>query len=635
MFEWVDKHKRWIQVVLLLLIVPSFAFLGINYYFQEYGAGDAVAEVAGTKISPQEFEQALRERQEQLKQTMQGKVDQALLDSNEVRNAVLNGLVEKRALLAYALRAGMTVSDQELAKVIRGIPVFSDEATGQFSAERYKRLLEGQGMSPALFEERVRQDLRVAQVRDSVLESTLLPQAVAERLGKIRGEQREVSRWVLTPEQVRSRVSVSEEDVKRYYDEHQGEFMVPERARVEYVMLTQEAVSRRVEVTADEVKTYYQEHLSQYQKPEERRASHILIAVAKDATPEAAAQARKKAEELLAELRANPKAFADLARRHSQDPGSAQAGGDLGFFARGAMVKAFDDAVFSMKVGEISGPVETQYGQHIIRLDAIKPGETVPLDKVRAEIEEELKKPKAGKLFAEAAETMQNLTYEQSDSLKPVAEALGLPVQTSDWITRRGGGMPLLSKEELLAKIFAEESIRNRRNTDPVEVAPNTLIAARVIDYKAASAMPFEDVRREVEERITLERAAKLVMEEGEAMLERVQKGDARDVRWSAPTLVSLQQPGDLEPEAARLVFGADSGKLPQYVGVPVAGGRFVVYRISRVIEAPSLDERERKELARQLAQLAAQQQFEAYAQTLKAAAGVEINAGRVEKKVQ
>jgi peptidyl-prolyl cis-trans isomerase D len=635
MFEWVDKHKRWIQVVLLLLIVPSFAFLGINYYFQEYGGGDAVAEVAGTRISPQEFEQALRERQEQLKQAMQGKVDQAMLDSNEVRNAVINGLVEKRALLAYALHAGMTVSDEELTRVIREIPVFTDEATGKFSAERYKLLLQGQGMSPAMFEERVRQDLRIAQVRDSVVESTVLPRAVAERLGRIRGEQREVAQWVLTPEQVRGQVKVGAEDVKRYYDEHQAEFTIPDRVRVEYVLLTQEAVSGRVEVTPQEVAAYYQDHLSQYRKPEERKASHILIGVPKEATAEAKAQARKKAEDILAELRASPKAFADLARKHSEDPGSAQAGGDLGFFARGAMVKQFDDAVFGMQAGDIAGPVETEYGFHLIRLDAIKQGEATPLDKVRAEIEEELKKQKAGKLFAEAADTLQNVTYEQSESLKPAADALGLPVQTSDWITRSGAGMPLLTKPELLGKIFSEESIKGRRNIDPVEVSSNTLVAARVIDYQPASAIPFEEVRRDVEQQLTLERAVKVVEEQGLATLERVRKGDVKDVRWSPANLVSLQQPGGLHPEAARAVFGADTSTLPQYVGMAVSGGRYVIYRISRVIEAPALDERERKELSRQLAQLAAQEQLDAYAKAVKAAAGVQINTSRVEKRVQ
>lgn len=635
MFDWIDKHKRAIQIVLLILIVPPFAFFGINYYFQDSGAGGAVAKVAGTSISPIEFDQALRERQEQLRKMMQGKADQAMLDSNEVRNAVLNGLVDKRALLAHALQAGVAVPDDQLRRILADMPSFKDEATGKFSDVKYKQLLQANGMTPAGFEDRMRQDLRLSQVRDTVTNSVLLPGGVVDRLGRIREQQREISQWTLVPEDVKSKVALTDDAVKAYYEEHKADFKVPERAKVEYLTLTLDGVARKITIPAAEIAEEFERRKKQLATPEERKASHILIGVAKDAKPEAKAAARKRAEEIVAEVRATPKAFADLARKYSQDPGSARNGGDLGFFAPGTMVKAFDNAVQALKVGEIAGPVETPYGFHVIRLDAIKASADASLDKVAPEIEQELRKIKAGRAFAEAAEQLQDLVNKQADSLKLAADTLGLQVQTSDWVTRNGGGDPLLVKPELLSKIFSDDGIRARLNTNPVEVAQNTVITARVIDHRPADVLPFDDIKRDVRDQLLVDRAVKIVEEDGKAMLARLRGGDDKAVKWAAPAMVSLQNPGTLPPEAARDVFGATPEKLPAYAGLSTGKGRYTIYRISRVVDGKPMDADQRKALGQQLSQLAAQQQFDAYLQTVKAQAGVEINTAKVERKPQ
>jgi peptidyl-prolyl cis-trans isomerase D len=636
MFEWVEKHKRWIMIALSILIIPSFAMFGINYYFDDSSGSGAVAKVAGTTISPNEFEQALRERQEQLRQMMKDKADPALLDSNEVRNAVVNSLVERRALLAHALKSGLAVPDDQVRKVITEVPYFRDEATGGFSATKYEDLLRRQGKTPVMFEEGVRQDLRVSQVRDTVSDSVFVSDAVVKRLGKLREQQREVSQWTMTPDQVFARVTVSDEEVRKFYDDRQNEFRIPERVKVEYIVLTPEDAAKGVAIPEAEIKSVYEKNAAQYGKPEERRASHILLTIPKDAKPEVKAETRKRAEQILEKVRKDPRSFGELAKKESQDPGSAANGGDLGFNARGAMVKPFDDAVFALKVGEYAGPVETQYGLHIIRLEAIKPGETVPFEKVRGEIEAELRKAQAGKLFADAAEELQIKVVEQSDSLKPAADALKLPVQTSDWITRNGGGQPpTLVKPAMLAKIFTEDAIKQKRNTDAIEVDANTVISARVVEHREANVLPFDEIKGEVRRQVQIDKALKLAEQEGKATLERVKKGDDKGLVWSTPTLVSLGNPGALQAEAARDVFSADPAKLPLYVGVPGDKGRFVVYRVSKVIEAPEPSAEVRKALAKQIAQLAAQQQFDAYTQTVKASMGVSVDTAKVQKKAQ
>lgn len=636
MFEWVDKHKRWIQIGLLILIVPSFAFFGINYYFNEYGDSGAVAKVAGSKITPNEFEQALRERQDQLRQTMKEKADPALLDSSEVRNSVINGLVERRALLAHALHAGLTVPDEQVSRSIVSVPYFQDEATGKFSREKYEKILRAQGMTHAIFSERIRQDMRVSQVRDTVSGSAVVADTVVGRLGSIREQQREISQWTLSPDQMFSRVTASDEEVRSFYETRKNEFRIPERVRVEYVALTAEDVGKAIQVPDAEVRKFYEDNQSQFGKPEERRASHILITVPKAATPEVKAAARKQAEQIVDQVRKAPATFPEVARKQSQDPGSAAKGGDLGFNPRGVMVKAFDDAMFGLKVGEVAGPVETEFGFHVIRLEAVKPAETAPLEKVRAEIEAELRKPRLGKAFADAAENLQNLVYEQSDSLKPASEALKLPIKTSDWLTRAGSGEPqFLLKPQMLSKIFSDDALKQKRNTDAVEVESNLVVAARVVEHREGSFLSLDDVKASIKQQIQIEKAGKLVEQDGKAALERVRKGDEKGIAWSAPVLVSLGRPGPVQAEVARDVFSADAAKLPAYVGTTLPGGRFVIIRIGKVIEAPPVQGDDRKALARQVAQLAAQQQLDAYVQTVKAGAGVTIDSAKIEKKPQ
>lgn len=635
MFDWVEKHKRWIQVGLLVLIVPSFAFFGINYYFDEFGDSGAVAKVAGTKISPMEFENALRERQDELRQMLKENVDPAMLDSNEVRNAVVNGLVEKRALLAHSMRSGMTVPDAQVQKIIREIPYFQDQTTGKFSLERYTQVLRGQGMTPVMFEERVRQDLRIQQERTSVIDSTLLADAVITRLGKIREQIRVVSQVVLSPDKAVGRVSVSEDDIRKHYEANQRDFRIPERAKLQYLVLTPDALGKVLSVSDEEVLEFYNKNPDRYSKQEERKASHILISLAKDADAGAKERARKLAEDVLAQIKASPKSFEDLARKYSQDPGSANLGGSLGFFARGAMVKPFDEAVFSMKPGDLQGPVETQYGFHVIRLDEVKSGGRTPLAEVRSEIEEELRKPKQGKAFAELAERFSQLVYEQSDSLEPASEALGLPIQTSDWITRDGGGDPLLTKPALLSKIFSDDSVKNRRNTDGVEVEPGKLVAARVVDHRDSSVLPYDDVKSDIARRLQLEKAAKLMQEEGAAALEKARAGDETGLAWSAPTEVSLQNPGVLIAEAARDVFAADAAKLPAFVGASDNNGRFILYKVLRVVDPAELSADEKKALAKQISQVVAQQQWDAYLQAVKSTAGVSIDTSKILRRAQ
>jgi len=633
MYDFVYKHKRWLQIALLVLIVPPFALFGIDFYFRNTDTGGSLAKIGDVRVSEVEYAQALSQAQDKMREMMKSNPDPSLLNSPQLKESVLNELIERKITIAHAARSGMTISDAELQKMIAEVEAFHDDK-GKFSRERYRQLLQGQGLTPAGFENQVRTNIMLEQVRAVYSGSAFVPESVAERLLKIREQEREVSQVLFSPADYSKQVKISDADAEKYYTEHKADFVVPERVKVEFVVLSLEAYQRGVEVSDDEVKKHYEANLKNYQTVEERRASHILIPASAAASPEEKAKAKAQAEDIHNQLRANPKKFGELAAKFSKDPGSAEKGGDLGFFAKGLMSsKPFDDAAFAMKVGEISAPVETQYGYHIIRVDAIKAVQTTPLASVKAQIIEEIRKPKVAKAFAEAAENFNNMVYEQFDSLQPAVTALKLTLQKSDWLSRTGGNPnPLLNNDKLLAALFSDEVLKNKHNTSAIEVQPNMLLAARVVEHKPSEGMPLDQVRKDIVQHLAEQAATKLAETQGRAALEKLQKGETVALSWSASQTVTLQKRQGLHPEAAQSVFGADTAKLPSYAGVPVSQGRFVIYRVTKVKDITETTQEQRKALAKQLAQMIGQEQYIAYLASLRERADVKIDKKKLEQ---
>ncbi len=626
MFDFVTSNKRVVQVVLAIIILP-FAFFGIDFYFRGGDESNRVAWIGDSAIGEQEFSRALRAAQDNLReQTRNNPQLAAYLASPEFKKSVLDDVIQRRLLLGYAAQMGMSVADSELQRVIADIAAFHDEQ-GRFSPSRYDQLLRAQGLTPAAFENQMRQEILLGRLQAVFSGSALVPGEVAGRLHRIREQERTLSQRVFTPAEYRSAVKVSPEEARKFYDENQAQFQIPERVRLEFVLLTPEAAAQNVNVTDEQLRELYQQKITDYQTPEERRASHILIPVSRDASEEERKKQRALAEDIRGQLAESPGRFAALAKKHSQDPGSAERGGDLGFVQRGFMVKEFEDAVFSMKPGEISQPVLTQYGFHIIRLDEIKPVKTTPFEQVRADLLDEARKAQVQRAYGEAAQVFGDMVYSEYDSLKPVAEALKLTIQKSDWVSKAGGASnPLLNNEKLFNAIFAPEAIDERRNTEAIEVQPNMLLSARVIEHAPPTALPFEDVSGDIVEHLAQQKAAEKAAEAGRAALERLKKGEKLDLKWSGPQSVTLQRRQGLHPEAAQAVFSAPVDALPAYVGAPVADGRYVIYRISDVRNVENLAAERVSATAGQIAQLAGQAQFANLVESLRRDAEVRIN---------
>jgi len=629
-FNLVRNNKRLMQIVLALVALP-FAFWGIDSYQRVMSRAGEVAEVAGQKISEQEFGDAMRQQQERLRGLLGRNFDPALFDSPTIRMEVLEGLISQRLLMRHAARNHLTVSSETLIETTMAIPAF--QIDGKFSRERYDAALRNERMSPEVFDAALRRDLLVQQLTGALADSGLASKAVSRQFAQLRAQQREIAEYRVQADAQLAQPRITADAIRAVYDASPGRFQVPEEVGVEYIVLSTDALLASEQVGADEIKSYYESNISKYGEPEQRRASHILIAVKSGAGEAEKAKARERAAQLVSLLRKSPGSFAELAKTNSGDSGSAAQGGDLGFFARGMMVRPFEDAAFRLKPNEISDPVESDFGFHIIKITGIKAGKMKSLEAARPEIERELKRQRAGRRFAEAAEAFSNLVYEQSDSLGPAAERFKLTVQRARGITRQFAPVPALNNARLLAALFADDAIKNKRNTEAVETAPGVLVSARVVDHKPASQRPFDEVKGDIAKQLAQQEALALARKQGAERLEGLKKGDASAVRFGATKLISRDQPQDLGPDALSKIFGADASKLPAYAGVESNNG-YVIYRITRVVDVQP-DETRARSVQSELGRAGGMQEFKSFLDGLRADAKVEINKAALEKKQQ
>ena len=633
MFDLVHKHKHVAQGILALITLP-FAFFGVDYYFRRGDTDQTVATVAGNKISQAEFDDVLREQQQRMRQALGGNFDPAMLETPEVRYALLDQLVNQRLLENRARTDRLRVSDTQLQQFIAGLPPFQED--GKFSAEKYRQVLAAQNMSPLMFEQRVRGELVLSPLQDPIVNGGIAAQTSVQRYLALLEQKREVAVAPIAAEPFEKSVKVTDADIKAYYDRNPTAFQTPETAKIEYLLLNQDAIAAQVKVDPAELKQVYDANAKQYTTNEERQASHILIAVKADASDADKAAAKQKATALLEKARAKPDAFADLAKANSQDTGSATQGGDLGSFARGAMVKPFEDAVFAAKVGDIVGPVQSDFGFHVIKVTGITPSHVQTFDEVKARIEADVKRQKAAQKFAAAADQFQNLVYEQADSLAGAAKALDLKVNTTEFVTRPQVTALALGNQKFVQVLFSPESVQSKRNTEAMEVAPNALMAGRIIEYKPAAPRPLAEVQDEIRQQLAHKAASDLAQKAGREKLALLGQGKDREAGVSFGKPVTLTrnqaQPG-FAADALKVIFDADARKLPAYSGATNERGGYSIYKVEKVIDAPAPDAAKLQAASARVGSEIGRELMTAYLASLKADTDVKINQAALEKK--
>lgn len=588
MFDFIRKHTKITMGFLFLLIVPSFVLFGLDGYTNQKDKSAVVAKVDGQEILQSEWDRAHVRETERMKASMPS-LDAKLLDSPEAKYATLERLIRDRVLAAAVGSLKLSTSDQRLARELQESPEIAAlrRPDGTLDMERYRQQLGAQGMSPEAYEASVRADLSTRQVMLGVSRSGFSSNAVADTALGAYFEKREVQLATFGAADFAAKLNPTEADLEQFYKANEKLFQAAEKASIEYVVLDVESLKKSVVVTDADLKTYYDQNVQRLNGKEERRASHILIAAAKSLPDAERAKARAKVDELLALVTKAPDSFAETARKNSQDPGSAPAGGDLDFFARDAMVKPFSDAAFSMKKGDISAVVESEFGFHIIKLTDIKAPKQNTFEELKPELELEAKKQMAQKKFSESAESFSNAVYEQAESLRPVAERYKLDVRTAAGVTRQSlpGATGPLANAKFLNAIFSPDATEKKRNTEAVEVASNQLVAGRVTEYTPARTQSFAEVKDVVRQRWAAKAGAEAARKEGAAKLTAWSAAPQDAVLLPAITVSRDQaQVQKLPPQLLDAALRADATSLPVFKGVDLGEQGYTVIKVLKVL---------------------------------------------------
>ncbi|NOT66309.1 MAG: peptidylprolyl isomerase [Methylotenera sp.] len=614
--------QGWVGKALLALITIPFALFGIDSYLSGAGNSATVAKVGGNNISIQEYDNALKNMRNRLQS--EKKIDPAELDSPEIKSMVLNQLINKQLLNDEIQHAKYAISDEQLATYITGMPEFQKD--GKFSQELYDQTLTQNQLTPNKFEAGMRADLLAQQAQNGISKLGFISNARADNISSITNQQRVVTVSEIKTKDFVSQAIVTPAEVKAYYELHKNKLINPEQVKIEFLLLSATNLITGMTVDDAEVKKFYDENTDKFQGTEQRNASHILIAFGVSPTPEKKQEAKAKAEAILAEIKKNPKSFETLAIKNSEDPGSAVKGGDLGSFARGAMVKPFEDAAFSLKVNEVSNLVESEFGYHIIKVTGIT-GASTDFETLKPQIKGDLMFKKAQEEFAKQAEGFSNMVYEQSGSLAPAAKVYGGQVQKSDWLSREAGAKFFKNNEKIMNLVFSNEVLKDKRNTEAVEISPNNLVSARVVDYKAASPKSFDEVKSGIEALLKLEAASKLAVSKGQAALKDLREGKEVDgIEWIPEVTIDRKTAQGLTELAMSQAFKTNVAKLPAYSGLADSKQGYLLVKVIKVNTLLPTDAEAQKLAKDELNAALASEYLAAYKQSLREKVKVTVN---------
>lgn len=606
MFDFIRSHQRLMQFLLLVLIVPSFALIGVSGY-SSYVSGDHDLVMVGkSAITMQEYDRARSNQLRQMQEMSPGGFDPAVLDDPMVRSSLLESLIDYRVLATTAATQRFSVSDTALRQSIASMPQL--QVNGQFSPERYNDALASVGMTTRDFEQSQRFELALSRVLGPVAQSTHIPSAVIHQVEKALTEERTVRLHAYTADSFMDEISVSDTDIQTWYDEHKQEFEIPDQVAVQYLLLDEAAAMANLpEISDQELQDYYEQNRARYTQIGRVNASHIQINVPSGATQEQRDQAQAQASALVETLSADPASFSDLAKEHSQDAGTARAGGALGWLTPGTLPPALDQAVFALKEGEISDVIQGPGGYHVFLAHEVQPEQVQPFDELRDTLYNEVRRQLGAERFADMATRLTALVYDHPDSLEPAAQALSVGLRSASGVARDG----LLSAEEAGesaaavsqdASILADPSVRRalfsprvlneRQNSGIIEISPDTMLVVRAQDFTPAYIPELDSVKDRIEDRLIAQRAHEHAVKQGQADLAALNQGEGDDTSvsdedFNETITVSRVNSQGVEKSVLDAALAVDADSVPTYIGAENSRG-FVIVHVENVAEAPS-----------------------------------------------
>lgn len=630
MFDFFRKHT-WLLKGVLALVVLAFVGSGI---YQGYGSltdtdNATVAKVDGRAITRTEWDAAQRDQIERIRAQMPN-VDPKLFDTPEMKRQSLDAVVRDRVMFAAANDLHLMVTDDRLQRLFASDPQLAAMRNADGSVN--KDAIAAQGMSSEMFAQRLRQALSLRQVVQGLSATVMAPLASTSSALDAMYQQRQVQVQRFATADAVAKVSPTEADIEAYYKDpaNAAEFLAPETASVEYAVLDLESLKKGLTVSDKDLRDYYTANLPRFSTPEERRASHILVKVDAGASAADREKAKAKAEALLVEVKKNPASFADVARKNSDDPGSAEKGGDLDFFGRGGLAaKPLEDAAFALKADEIGPLVQSDFGYHLVKLTARRGGDTRSFDAVRAEIDGEVRTQLARKRFAELAAEFKNVAYEQPDSLKPLADKFKVEIKTAADVRRTPApnAEGPLANSKFLDALFAADTLRDKHNTEAIETAPGVMVTGRIVRYAASHQLPLEVVATATRARVVAKQAAAQARKLGEARLAELKAAPATAMTEPVVTL-SRASAGELPQPLVDAILKASALKLPAFVGVDLGNEGYAVAKIALVLPVRDPLTADTARAQSQYAQTWGDAEQQAYYGALKSRFKVEIRAG-------
>lgn len=573
--------------IVILISVP-FALWGIQEYLG-VGSESVVASVNGQEITEREFERSYRDFRQNLRERLGSSYRPELIDETQLRKEVLDAMVRNRVIMQASDVMGLEAGDDLVRSAIRTIPSF--QAGGAFNQAAYERGVQQQGLTPSGFEAQVRGGIVSQQLPKAISGSAFATKAEMNELVRLRQQQRELNYLVVPMSTFLDSVDADENEVRSYYDAHQSEFMAPERVKVNYLELDVASIASTLEADEEALRGYYEQHKSEYISAEQRRASHIMIALDDGTSETAVTEAREAAEAALQRLN-DGEDFATLAKELSQDPGSADTGGDLGFMEKGIMDPELEKAAFSLAEGEISGVVRSEFGFHVLKLTAIRPPEGKSFDEASAGLKSAYLKDQAERLFYEYVEQLSDLAYEDPGSLEPVADALGMQIKESDWFSR-DGGKGVAESLKVVSTAFSGDVMIEGNNSEAIELGAEHVVVLRVQEHEEAAVKDFDDVKADIKNQIREDKAANKAREKGEAVFARLKQGetfqqtaDDNDLTLNPKGAVDRDN-GDVPGQILKRLFTMprpEEGK-STYDQVALANGDFAVIALDGVID--------------------------------------------------
>lgn len=612
-----DNSQGWIAKTIIGVIIVLMALTGFDAIMNVASNRNEAAEVNGEPIALGELSRAVDMQRRQLQQRFGGQFDASLLDEKLLRSSALDALIERKLLLQGAAQAGFGFSQPALDQLILLTPEFQQD--GKFSAERFDQVIRQMGYDRLQFRQLLEQEMLIGQLQAGLAGSGFVTEEEVRAFAALERQTRDFASLTLQADS--AAVSISDEQLKAYYDEHASEFMTAEQVRIEYVELKKERFFDQVEVSAEELQAEYEKEIANL--GEQRKASHILLEIGDALNDE---QARAKLEELRQRILAGED-FAALAKEFSNDPGSAAAGGDLGYAGQGVYDAAFEEALFALQVGQVSAPVKSEFGWHLIRLDDIQAAEVPSLDSLKPQLERELKTQKVEQRFVEVTKELEDAAFESADLQQP-AQELGLEVREAAPFGREGGE-GIAANRQVVQAAFSTEVLTEGANSAALELDPDTVVVLRVKEHRKPEQQPLEQLADTLRDKLRREQAAEQARQRGEALLAELREGKAPSVagEWQSRAATGRDQEG-VDPQLLEALFRMPkpaSAEQPSFAGLSLANGDYVVLRLQGVGSAGAeLGAEELAMYRRFLASRSGQQDFQAFQRQLREQAEIE-----------